>query len=141
MIDHVALPVSNLERSRQWYEQALKPLGREVAMEWPGGVLYSLGGGGMLALREQDRLLPIHVAFAADRAGVHAFYESALAAGGKDNGAPGVRSEIHEHYYAAFVHDPDGDNIARPSATALHDLGRKSGRTARFTCTTGRYEP
>ena len=53
MIDHVALPVGDLDRSRKFYEQALEPLGREVMMEWPGGVLYTLGGGGMLALRQQ----------------------------------------------------------------------------------------
>jgi catechol 2,3-dioxygenase-like lactoylglutathione lyase family enzyme len=111
MIDHVALPVSNLERSRRFYEQALEPLGGDVTMEWPGGVLYTLGGGGMLGLREQQELVPIHIAFGADRAGVRAFYDAAVAAGGEDNGAPGIREHYHQNYYAAFVRDPDGHNI------------------------------
>jgi catechol 2,3-dioxygenase-like lactoylglutathione lyase family enzyme len=111
MIDHVGLPVSDLQRSRKFYEDALQPLGRDVMMEWPGGVLYTLGGGGMLALRESEQVVPIHVAFGADRDGVHAFHEAALAAGGEDNGEPGIRSDYHANYYAAFVRDPDGHNI------------------------------
>jgi catechol 2,3-dioxygenase-like lactoylglutathione lyase family enzyme len=111
MIDHVALPVSDLARSRRFYEQALEPLGGEVAMEPPGGVIYSLAGGGMLGLREQPELVPIHIAFGADRAAVDAFHEAALAAGGEDNGAPGIREHYHENYYAAFVRDPDGHNL------------------------------
>jgi len=111
MIDHVALPVTDLVRSRRFYEQALEPLGRDVMMEWSGGVLYTLGGGGMLALREQEQVMPIHLAFGADRPGVRAFHDAALAAGGEDNGDPGIRADYHEHYYAAFVKDPDGHNI------------------------------
>ncbi len=111
MIDHVALPVSDLGRSREFYERALEPLGRDVMMEWPGGVLYTLGGGGMLALREQAELVPIHLAFGTDGAGVRAFHEAALAAGGEDNGAPGIREHYHANYYAAFVRDPDGHNV------------------------------
>ncbi len=111
MIDHVALPVTDLARSRRFYEQALEPLSRDVMMEWPGGILYTLGGGGMLALREQENVVPIHLAFGADRTGVRAFHDAALAAGGEDNGDPGIRADYHEHYYAAFVKDPDGHNI------------------------------
>ena len=55
--------------------------------------------------------MPIHLAFRTDRAGVDAFYANAMAAGAKDNGAPGLRPDYHDHYYAAFVHDPDGHNI------------------------------
>lgn len=111
MIDHVGLPVSDVSRSRQFYEQALEPLGRDVVMEWPGGVIFALGGGGMLALREEDEIAPIHVAFGTDRAGVQAFHEAALAAGGEDNGGPGIREHYHANYYGAFVRDPDGHNI------------------------------
>lgn len=110
MIDHVAIPVRDLEESRKFYDPLLELLGAKVVLEWPGGLLYGTDDG-MLALRESEQFTPIHVAFKADRAGVHAFHERALAAGGSDNGAPGVRDEYHENYYAAFVTDPDGHNV------------------------------
>jgi len=110
MLDHVAIPVRDLEASRRFYEPLLGPLGAKVVLEWPGGVLLGTNDG-MVALRESDQVTPMHVAFKADRSGVHAFHEAALAAGAKDNGAPGLRPEYHESYYAAFVRDPDGHNI------------------------------
>jgi catechol 2,3-dioxygenase-like lactoylglutathione lyase family enzyme len=110
MIDHVAIPVKDLDASRKFYEPLLAGLGAKVVLEWPGGVLFGTDDG-MVALRESDRVAPIHVAFKADRSGVHKFHESALAAGASDNGAPGIRREYHENYYAAFVIDPDGHNI------------------------------
>jgi len=120
MIDHVALPVSDLERSRRFYEQALQHLNPQVALEWPGGVLYSFEKGGMLALREQqEQFTPIHVAFAGDRSQVDSFHQAATAAGGEDNGGPGVREDFHERYYAAFVRDPDGHNIETVSHTPV----------------------
>ena len=76
----------------------------------PGFMLFG-NDDGLLALRQSEEVLPIHVAFRTDRAGVDSFYDAAIAAGGIDNGAPGVRADYHEHYYAAFVHDPDGHNI------------------------------
>ena len=111
VIDHVTVPVSELARSRSFYEAALAPLGLEPAGEWPGGVIYRLGGGGWLALDERDRVAPIHIAFGTDRQGVDAFHEAAVAVGGEDNGGPGIRSQYHEHYYAAYALDPDGHNI------------------------------
>ncbi len=110
MIDHVAIPVSNLEVSRRFYEPLLEALGAKVVMEWPGGVLFGTDDG-MVALREREQVAPLHVAFKADRPGVESFHEMAVAAGGSDNGGPGVRSDIHPNYYAAFVIDPDGHNI------------------------------
>lgn len=110
MIDHVAIPVRSLEASRRFYDPVLEQLGAKVIMEWPGGMLYGTDDG-MVALRESEQITPIHVAFKADRAGVESFHETALAAGGSDNGAPGVRAEYHENYYAAFVTDPDGHNV------------------------------
>ena len=110
MLDHVAIPVSDFERSREFYEQVLGTLGAKAMMEWPGLVLFGTEDG-MVAVRKSDEVAPLHVAFRADRAGVQAFYDAALAAGASDNGAPGVRSDIHPNYYAAFVHDPDGHNI------------------------------
>jgi catechol 2,3-dioxygenase-like lactoylglutathione lyase family enzyme len=110
MIDHVAIPVRDLATSRNFYEPLLEGLGAKVVMEWPGGVLFGTDDG-MVALRESEQVAPLHVAFKADRAGVERFHETALAAGGSDNGAPGIREEIHENYYAAFVIDPDGHNV------------------------------
>jgi len=110
MYDHVAIPVSDLERSRRFYEQALKSFDPKVAFESEGQVVFQLGSGDFFGLRT-GQVAPVHVAFAGDRSEVHAFHEAAVAAGGEDNGTPGIRPELHEHYYAAFVKDPDGHNI------------------------------
>ena len=110
MIDHVAIPVRDLATSRNFYEPLLEGLGAKVVMEWPGGVLLGTDDG-MVALRESEQVAPLHIAFKADRAGVESFHERALAAGASDNGPPGIRAEIHENYYAAFVIDPDGYRV------------------------------
>ncbi|MBC8068144.1 MAG: VOC family protein [Deltaproteobacteria bacterium] len=120
MLDHTGIDVSDGPRSRRFYEQALAPLGYVVMMEVPkehtGGKLV-LGLGVPPSpdfwLHEGTAQKPIvHVAFRADSpAIVDAFYAAAIAAGGADNGAPGPRPQYHEHYYAAFVLDPDGHNI------------------------------
>jgi catechol 2,3-dioxygenase-like lactoylglutathione lyase family enzyme len=110
MLDHVAIPVSDFEAGRKFYEKVLEPLGAKTVMEFPGVVLLGTEDG-MVAIRQSDQVTPMHVAFRTDRAGVHAFYDAALAAGATDNGAPGVRSDYHPNYYAAFVRDPDGHNI------------------------------
>src|SRR6202008_5099866 len=91
MIDHVAIPVRDLATSRNFYEPVLDGLGAKVVMEWPGGVLFGTDDG-MVALRESEQVAPVHVAFKADRAGVESFHETAIAAGGSANGAPGVGS-------------------------------------------------
>jgi catechol 2,3-dioxygenase-like lactoylglutathione lyase family enzyme len=117
MFDHVVVPVTDADASRRFYESALGPLGAKVMHESAGFV--ALGGdSGFLALRQRDEVLPLHVAFRTDRAGVDAFYEAAIAAGGVDNGAPGLRPNYHANYYAAFVHDPDGHNIEAVSHSA-----------------------
>ncbi|TMK75534.1 MAG: VOC family protein [Actinobacteria bacterium] len=110
MLDHVAIPVSDFEASRKFYEKVLEPLGAKVVMEFPGIVLLGTEDG-MVAIRKSDHVTPMHVAFKADRAGVKAFYDTALAAGASDNGPPGVRSDYHQNYFAGFVKDPDGHNI------------------------------
>jgi catechol 2,3-dioxygenase-like lactoylglutathione lyase family enzyme len=110
MLDHVAIPVRDFEASRKFYEKVLGTLGAKVIMEFPGLVLLGTDEG-MVGIRQRDEVSPLHVAFKADRAGVQRFYDTALEAGASDNGPPGVRSDIHPNYYAAFVHDPDGHNI------------------------------
>jgi catechol 2,3-dioxygenase-like lactoylglutathione lyase family enzyme len=114
-IDHVAIPVADLAVAKAFYEQALAPLGVQVIAERPD-VMTLLGGSqgnGMVGLRQgTEYRAPVHVAFSTDRAGVDAFYEAALAAGGTDNGSPGIREAIYSRtYYAAYVRDPDGNNI------------------------------
>jgi catechol 2,3-dioxygenase-like lactoylglutathione lyase family enzyme len=114
MIDHVSLKTSNQDASRRFYERTLAPLGYAVLMEFEEGQVVGMGVG-----RKPDFWLspgepsgPIHLAFqASDRASVDAFHSAALAAGGKDNGPPGLRPEYHPGYYGAFAYDPDGNNV------------------------------
>lgn len=113
MIDHVAIYVSDIDRSRRFYEQALEPLGYTVVMEMEEFVAFGPEGGAKFGVRSgKDASTTTHVAFTTeDRAVVDAFHEAATAAGGADTGAPGVREHYHPTYYAAFVADPDGNNI------------------------------
>ena len=120
MIDHAGLHVAEPARSRRFYEQALAPLGYTVLMEIPkehtgGVVVLGLGVAPKADFWVAEGKVDeprIHIAFRArNRAEVDAFHRAALAAGGKDNGAPGVRPHYHQHYYGAFVLDPDGHNI------------------------------
>ena len=120
MIDHTGIHVSQLGRSRQFYEAALAPLGYGVRL-----VLEDAVGSGARDLLAGDdpagdfwiaAAPPFtprsHIAFrAASEAQVMAFHQAALAAGGSDNGAPGLRPQYHARYFAAFVLDPDGYNI------------------------------
>jgi catechol 2,3-dioxygenase-like lactoylglutathione lyase family enzyme len=121
MLDHIGFPVSDYEKSKAFYADALAPLGYSLIMEIGGAYTESkapaagfgadgkpdfwIGGeGGLKGI--------LHIALLAkDRASVDAFYAAALASGAKDNGKPGLRPHYHEHYYAAFVIDRDGHNI------------------------------
>lgn len=113
MFDHIGFCVTNLAKSKAFYLQALQPLGVEVAMEGPYGVGLGRNHKPSLWLSEtKERPAHLHLAFVADtRAQVDAFHAAALAAGGKDNGAPGIRPHYHANYYGAFVLDPDGHNV------------------------------
>jgi catechol 2,3-dioxygenase-like lactoylglutathione lyase family enzyme len=113
MIDHVVLRVKSLERSRRFYAEALAPLGYRTVKEIPGGVVFGIGQTIEFCVMEQEpRSSGAHVAFASpDREKVGAFHAAALKAGGRDNGAPGLRTRYHPHYYGAFVYDPDGNNV------------------------------
>ncbi len=120
MIDHVAFHVSDLERSRRFYEQALAPLGYGLAFEMEGMVAWGPEGYPRFAVRVGDTPSTTgHVAFTVeDRASVDAFHAAAVAAGGRDNGPPGLREHYHPTYYAAFVRDPDGNNVEAVCHTA-----------------------
>ncbi|HWJ05419.1 MAG TPA: VOC family protein [Steroidobacteraceae bacterium] len=113
MFDHVGIGVTSLSESKAFYLHALAPLGVAVAMEGPYGVGLGRNGKPSLWLTETvQKPAHLHIAIAADtRAEVDEFYVAALAAGAKDNGAPGVRPHYHPSYYGAFVIGPDGHNI------------------------------
>src|SRR5262245_32060152 len=119
MIDHIGFPVSDYERAKTFYAKALAPLGYSLIMEVAqdqndapaagfgvnGKPDFWIGGEGGLNK-------PVHIAITTnDRATVDSFYKAALAAGGRDNGAPGLRPHYHPNYYGAFVLDHDGHNI------------------------------
>jgi catechol 2,3-dioxygenase-like lactoylglutathione lyase family enzyme len=113
MLDHVAINVNDLSTANAYYERALQPLGYTVGMEVGEHVGFRSGEGELdFWLSERGEPSPAHVGFRArDRAAVDAYYKAALAAGGTDNGGPGVREDFHENYYAAYVLDPEGNNI------------------------------
>ncbi len=113
MFDHVGIGVSNLLESKAFFLQALAPLKATLLMEGPYGVGIGQHNKPSLWLSQtQEHPAHLHIAFvAASRAEVDAFYKAALAAGGKDNGAPGLRPHYHANYYGAFVTGPDGHNI------------------------------
>jgi len=120
MIDHIGIPVSDYARSKAFYLAVSTPIGAALVMEVPpefidgkhaagfgrhGKPSFWIGDG-------EESIGKVHVAFTVDsRAAVDAFHAAALAAGATDNGAPGLRPHYHEHYYGAFVIDPDGHNI------------------------------
>lgn len=116
MIDHVSVGVSDLARSREFYRRALTPLGFAEIGPWRKGgeeVAFGLEEAADFAISTAYRTgAPVHVAFAADRREqVDAFHDAAIAAGGRDNGPPGLRPQYSAGYYGAFVLDPDGHNI------------------------------
>ena len=126
MIDHTGVIVTNLEKSKGFYTTALGAIGLIVLMEFPASVT---GGTDVAGFGAPDSLaqglspefwlargnpgsIPVHVAFRVSSRGlVDGFYKAALGAGGRDNGAPGLRPHYHPNYYGAFVLDPDGHNI------------------------------
>jgi|SRR5689334_14733430 len=121
MIDHIGFPVSDYARSKAFYTQALAPLGYTLVKEIDSAHTEAkapaagFGAGGKPDFwigGEGGLEKTLHVAITvADRATVDTFHAAALRAGGKDNGAPGLRPQYHADYYAAFVLDPDGHNI------------------------------
>jgi catechol 2,3-dioxygenase-like lactoylglutathione lyase family enzyme len=120
MIDHIGVAVADMGRAKAFYVSALEPIGigvlMEVSAEETGGEAHTgFGADDKAFFWIGTGLKPkggTHVAFAVGtRAEVDTFHRAALAAGGRDNGAPGLRPEYHPDYYGAFVLDPDGNNI------------------------------
>ncbi len=120
MIDHTGVIVSNIQKSKAFYEKALTPISYSLLMELPASVTGHADVAGFGEAGKPDFWIssgtpnkpPIHVAFrVTSRVQVDAFYRAAIAAGGTDNGPPGLRPHYHPNYYGAFVLDPDGHNI------------------------------
>ena len=113
MYDHISLKVKDFKKSKRFYEKALAPLGFEVQSE--DGSSAGFGSGettGLWISQGTPASSAVHVAFASpSRKAVDGFYAAAMEAGGRDNGRPGLRESYSPTYYAAFVHDPDGNNI------------------------------
>jgi catechol 2,3-dioxygenase-like lactoylglutathione lyase family enzyme len=111
-LDHVTVLVRDLAASRAFYEAALTPFAARVVEYGPDEIGVGPEGSEDLVLKQGDPGAPTHIAFlAADPATVDAFHAAALEAGATDNGAPGRRPQYHERYYAAYVLDPDGNNV------------------------------
>jgi catechol 2,3-dioxygenase-like lactoylglutathione lyase family enzyme len=116
LLDHIGIEVADYARSKSFYSTALAPLGIQLVMEfedWAGFGSADLQRDPSFWIHQAPGAKsPVHVAFRSDtRQCVRAFWQAALAAGARDNGAPGVRAHYHPDYYAAFVFDPDGHNI------------------------------
>jgi catechol 2,3-dioxygenase-like lactoylglutathione lyase family enzyme len=112
-VAHVAVNVSDWEPAKQFYVSLLEPLGYRVVYEEEGSVAYFAHAGGLdFGIGRRDPVGGAHVAFECDdRPAVDAFYAAAMTAGGRDNGPPGLRPQYDANYYAAYVLDPDGNNI------------------------------
>jgi len=115
MFDHLCLNINNLQKSRAFYDAAFLPLGLSSLMQYENLVAYGRNDTPQYFLAQKSKTqleAPLHIAFSAlSRADVDHFHAAALAAGGLDNGQPGIRAQYHPNYYAAYVIDPDGHNI------------------------------
>lgn len=120
ILDHIGFNVSDFAKSKEFYLKALEPLGIGIVAEGEGWAAIGKNGKGQVWFGSFGNSPgPIHIAFsAANREQVRQFYAAALAAGGKDNGAPGLREHYHPNYYGAFVIGPDGHNIEAVCHTA-----------------------
>ena len=115
MLDHVTVKVKDFDKEAAFYEAALAPLGYTKAVAFPGVQQFAAADGSSVwvsTAAEGETVTPIHVAFVAPSTeAVAAFHAASLANGGTDNGQPGPRPNYGPDYYAAFVHDPEGNNI------------------------------
>jgi catechol 2,3-dioxygenase-like lactoylglutathione lyase family enzyme len=131
MLDHVSLGVSDLARGRRFYDAALRPLGLFRIVDFGGrGSDYGAAPGSLgvqfTITKECGVTAPypgVHLCFRApSREAVRAFHAAAMAAGGRDDGAPGLRPHYHADYYAAFVRDPDGHRIEAVTHVPIEPL-------------------
>lgn len=118
MLDHITIQVRNLAKSKNFYDAVLESLGMKIVLSntkksfWGYGVKEDPIFEIAQATKSSPAHKRVHIAFKAkNRKSVDAFYKTAIAAGGKDNGPPGPRPNYTPSYYAAFVRDPDGNNI------------------------------
>jgi catechol 2,3-dioxygenase-like lactoylglutathione lyase family enzyme len=114
MLDHITITVSNFGKSCSFYDHALAPLGMtRLFADGDNAAGYGMNGRAFFWIAQQDQPAShAHIAFSAKtRESIVGFYEAALAHGGRDNGPPGPRPKYHDHYFAAFVFDPDGNNV------------------------------
>ncbi|WP_444883558.1 VOC family protein [Microbulbifer sp. PSTR4-B] len=113
MLDHIRIPVEDFTRSREFYRQALACLGYELVMEFDNSAGFGWADKPEFWIRgEEVSSSLLHIAFRAEeREVVRDFYRAALAAGGTDNGVPDIYEEYHPDYFAAYVLDPDGNNL------------------------------
>ena len=113
MIDHLSTYAVDFAATRGFYEVVLKALGYSVQMEYPGACAFGPPGRPVFwVMQSETPATPRHIAFsAADREMVTHFYHAGLKHGAADNGPPGLRPQYHEHYYGAFLYDPDGNNV------------------------------
>ncbi len=114
MIEHVSVPISNYEKSKEFYCKAIAPLGYTLVRDYgPQAAGFCENDStSFWIVKKDEKIQPIHVALgAAGKQAVQDFYNAGLEHGGQDNGAPGFRTEYGSNYYAAFLLDPDGNNI------------------------------
>ncbi|CAM3422778.1 VOC family protein [Parendozoicomonas haliclonae] len=111
MISHIMLPVSNYQKSKEFYSKALAPVGYSSDTDYGDSCGFNDGTSVDFWIAQKETVVPMHVAFkAGSKQAVEGFYEAAVNAGGTDNGKPGYR-DYGPGYYAAFAFDPDGHNI------------------------------
>jgi catechol 2,3-dioxygenase-like lactoylglutathione lyase family enzyme len=112
MIDHISLRVQDFSRAVDFYKTALAPLGYKVLMEFPNVAgMGAEGKADLWIMQSEQQPSPTHIAINGERLQIQAFHEAALTSGGTDNGPPGLRLDYHPNYFAAFVLDPEGNNI------------------------------
>ncbi len=114
MIEHISVPVSDYQKSKAFYQHTLAPLGYELIRDYgpQAGGFCEGDSTSFWIIKKDEAIQPMHVALGApSKEAVQTFYDEGIKSGGSDNGAPGFRLDYGDNYYAAFILDPDGNNI------------------------------